>query len=72
MKRFICIQTGARRNYAVPSIFERAGMLEAFYTDLCADAGLGAWCDRRRHRVNETGVWGEQEAIAPSVSNLTR
>lgn len=46
MKRFIAIQTGARRNYAVPSILEKAGMLEAFYTDLCANAGLGAALDR--------------------------
>jgi glycosyltransferase involved in cell wall biosynthesis len=46
MKRFIAVQTGARRNYAVPSILEKAGMLEAFYTDLCANAGLGAALDR--------------------------
>ncbi|MBW4545028.1 MAG: glycosyltransferase family 4 protein [Symplocastrum torsivum CPER-KK1] len=45
MKRFIAIQTGARRNYAVPSILEKAGMLEAFYTDLCANTGLGALLD---------------------------
>ncbi len=46
MKRFIAVQTGARRNYAVPSILEKAGMLEAFYTDMCANAGLGAALDR--------------------------
>lgn len=46
MKRFIVAQTGARRNYAVPSILDKAGMLEAFYTDLCANAGLGAMLDR--------------------------
>ena len=45
MKRFIAVQTGARRNYAVPSILEKAGMLEAFYTDICANAGLGAVLD---------------------------
>ena len=45
MKRFIAVQTGARRNYAVPSILEKAGILEAFYTDLCANAGLGAVLD---------------------------
>ncbi len=45
MKRFIAVQTGARRNYAVPSILEKAGMLEAFYTDLCANAGLGKVLD---------------------------
>ncbi|NEO93683.1 MAG: hypothetical protein F6K56_27175, partial [Moorea sp. SIO3G5] len=46
MNRFIAIQVGARRNYAVPAILEKAGMLEAFYTDLCADAGLGKWLDQ--------------------------
>lgn len=46
MKRFIAVQTGARRNYAVPSILEKAGMLEAFYTDVCANTGLGAILDR--------------------------
>lgn len=45
MNRFIAIQVGARRNYAVPAILEKSGMLEAFYTDLCADAGLGKWLD---------------------------
>jgi glycosyltransferase involved in cell wall biosynthesis len=46
MKRFIAVQTGARRNYAIPSILENAGMLEAFYTDMCANAGLGKILDR--------------------------
>jgi glycosyltransferase involved in cell wall biosynthesis len=45
-KRFIAVQIGARRNYAVPSILEKAGLLEALYTDLCANAGLGAAIDR--------------------------
>jgi len=46
MNSFITIQIGARRSYAVPSILAEAGMLEAFYTDLCADAGLGALLSR--------------------------
>jgi glycosyltransferase involved in cell wall biosynthesis len=45
MNRFIAVQTGARRNYAIPSILENAGMLEAFYTDMCANAGLGKLLD---------------------------
>ncbi|MEH2424105.1 MAG: glycosyltransferase family 4 protein [Nostoc sp.] len=45
MKKFISIQTGARRNYVVPAIIEKAGLLEALYTDLCADSGLGAVLD---------------------------
>jgi glycosyltransferase involved in cell wall biosynthesis len=39
--KIVVAHTGARRGYAVPSILETAGMLEAFYTDSCADAGVG-------------------------------
>lgn len=39
--RFIAVQTGARREYAVPAILQKAGMLERFYTDLCGNVGLG-------------------------------
>lgn len=45
-RRVIAVQTGARRNYAVPSILQQAGLLEAFYTDLCASAGFGALLNR--------------------------
>lgn len=45
MNKFITIQVGARRKYAIPSILEDAGMLEALYTDICADVGLGQWLD---------------------------
>lgn len=39
--RFIVAHTGARRGYAVPLILQRAGLLERFYTDVCANVGLG-------------------------------
>src|SRR5437899_4851439 len=39
--KIVVAHTGARRGYAVPSILETAGMLERFYTDICADVGLG-------------------------------
>ena len=45
MKRFIAVQIGARGNYAVPAILANAGMLENLYTDMCADAGVGAALD---------------------------
>jgi len=38
--RIIVVQMGARHDYAVPAAFERLGMLEALYTDLCATQGL--------------------------------
>jgi glycosyltransferase involved in cell wall biosynthesis len=40
MKRFIAVQIGARHSYAVPSILEKAGILETFYTDTVGNAGL--------------------------------
>ena len=60
--RFIVLQPGARMSYAVPALLARAGMLERFYTDICADVGLlrrlgPIWpdaCDRGRSRV----CWG--------------
>ncbi len=39
--QYIIAQIGARRGYAVPAILEQNGMLEQFYTDVCADLGLG-------------------------------
>lgn len=38
--RVAVAQLGARHHYAVPGILHRAGMLERFYTDLCADVGF--------------------------------
>ncbi len=45
-KRYIAVQFGARRAYAVPTILEQGGMLEAFYTDLCGNVGAGQWLAR--------------------------
>ncbi len=39
--RYIAIQNGARRGYAVPAILEGAGLLERFYTDICGNVGNG-------------------------------
>jgi hypothetical protein len=51
--RFVVLQPGARMGYAVPALLARAGMLERFYTDICADVGLlrylgACWPDRMR------------------------
>ena len=35
----VVAQLGARMHYAVPRILERAGILEHFYTDICANKG---------------------------------
>lgn len=43
MKKYIAVQFGARRAYAVPALLQEAGLLEGFYTDLCGNAGMGRW-----------------------------
>ena len=47
--RLLVVQNGSRHNYAVPAVLARAGMLEAFYTDVCADVGMGKWLAMGRH-----------------------
>lgn len=39
--RVVVVQSGARHDYAIPAAFAREGMLETFYTDICAGRGLG-------------------------------
>lgn len=39
--KFLAIQIGARRGYAVPRNLERAGLLERFYTDAAGNLGVG-------------------------------
>jgi glycosyltransferase involved in cell wall biosynthesis len=47
--RFIVAQIGARHGYAVPTILERAGLLERFYTEICGDIGWGRQIARARY-----------------------
>jgi len=42
--RIIVVQAGARHRYAVPRMFEQAGVLEALYTDSHAGSPLGRAC----------------------------
>lgn len=39
--RVLVVHSGSRHAYALPAAFAEAGMLEAFYTDMCAGRGLG-------------------------------
>ncbi|MEQ8819533.1 MAG: glycosyltransferase [Sumerlaeia bacterium] len=39
--RYLAVQLGARRRYAVPAALAREGMLETLYTDACGNLGLG-------------------------------
>ena len=43
--KFAVLQPGARLHYAVPAILERAGMLQCFYTDFCANVGLARFAE---------------------------
>jgi glycosyltransferase involved in cell wall biosynthesis len=46
--RVLVIHAGARHNYALPAVFAEAGMLEGFYTDMCAGRGIGRAADAAR------------------------
>ena len=52
--KVIAIQTGARHNYAIPRALYDSGLLECFYTDLCADSGVAGflrkYCPSILHR----------------------
>jgi glycosyltransferase involved in cell wall biosynthesis len=47
--RVLVVQNGSRHNYAVPAVLERAGLLEAFYTDACGNVGIGRLFSLGRH-----------------------
>ena len=36
---YLVAQLGARRHYAIPRMLHEAGMLDRFYTDICAVKG---------------------------------
>jgi hypothetical protein len=38
--KYIVVQIGARRSYAVPHVLAKAGCLERFYTDICGNVGF--------------------------------
>jgi glycosyltransferase involved in cell wall biosynthesis len=46
--RVLVIHSGARHNYALPAVFAEAGMLEGFYTDVCAGRGIGRAAEAAR------------------------
>jgi glycosyltransferase involved in cell wall biosynthesis len=41
--KFVAVQTGARRGYAVPLILQQTGLLDRFYTDVAGNVGWGRW-----------------------------
>ena len=47
--RVLVIHSGARHSYALPAAFAEAGMLEGFYTDLCAGRGIGRAAEAARN-----------------------
>jgi len=40
-ERVLVVQMGARHNYMLPIVMENLGILQAFYTDMCARKGFG-------------------------------
>jgi glycosyltransferase involved in cell wall biosynthesis len=56
-ERILVVQLGARHNYMLPIVMENLGILQGFYTDMCADRGAG--------RVARLGI--RQARWLPSV-----
>ncbi|GAA0277826.1 glycosyltransferase family 4 protein [Alteraurantiacibacter aestuarii] len=54
--RVLVTHTGARHNYVLPAAFADAGMLEAFYTDMCAGRGLGRFMQMAAHLPLPSGL----------------
>jgi len=52
----VVAQLGARMHYAVPRILDRAGLLEHFYTDICANKGWPRWLSLLPRRLRPTRV----------------
>lgn len=48
LPKVLVLHSGARHNYALPAAFAETGMLEAFYTDMCAGKGLGRFANIAR------------------------
>ena len=63
--RVAVVHSGARHAYALPAIFARAGMLEAFHTDLCAGRGIGRLADA----AQALPLPGSAKAIASRLAN---
>ena len=72
--RFIVAHTGARRGYAVPLILQRAGLLERFYTGVCASVGLGKFvCMAGRLIGNPPAIQRlRSRQLAPELVRKTR
>lgn len=72
--RFLVVQRGARRSYAVPLFLEQAGMLERLYTDFAGNAGLGRWLagGRRLPRIGNALRRLHSRQIPPNLLPKTR
>jgi glycosyltransferase involved in cell wall biosynthesis len=71
--KFIVAQIGARRSYAIPSILARAGMLELFYTDACADVGLGKFLPESRLPFARSAIGRlASRRLPPEIRRRTR
>jgi glycosyltransferase involved in cell wall biosynthesis len=57
--KFIVVQIGTRHHYAIPRMLERAGALEALYTDACANKGIGRCLNRILPGIARSGQIGK-------------
>lgn len=54
--KFVVAQMGSRLHYAVPRTFHEAGMLERFYTDICASGLLATGLRHLPQGLRSTGM----------------
>lgn len=71
--KYIAVQTGARRGYAVPMLLDSAGMLERFYTDIAGNVGLGAVLTFFRPLIQKSSLLLRlaSRKIPPQIKNRT-
>lgn len=74
LDKYIVAQIGARRGYAVPALLEQAGMLEYFFTDVCANVGLGRPLATLARCMGVAGRWKQLAArrLPPEIIAKTR
>ena len=77
-RKFAVSQLGARMHYAVPRILNSAGLLERFFTDICAQKGWprllrlvpGAWQPAGAHRLSGRIVEGVPAGLVTAFNSF--
>jgi glycosyltransferase involved in cell wall biosynthesis len=68
--QYVVAQVGARRGYAVPAMLDSAGMLSAFYTDICGNVGVGRMLALARS-ISAAAARLHRRQVPPSLVSRT-